>query len=351
MIIIKNKTIKFLLCTFVILCGLCGCSFGLDGTSESTEEVLALHTDSDVMLDEIYDNSYSDAPDAFSEMCDENDEYVFDLDSAPEYNDEPYIELNDNYPDFASEEMTTDTFELYAELDELGRCGETFANISMEIMPTEERGEIGQIKPSGWHTVKYNGLVEGNYLYNRCHLIGYQLAGENDNEKNLITGTRYLNTVGMLPFENDVAEYVKTTGNHVLYRVTPIFEGSNLVASGVVMEAYSVEDNGQGICFNVFVYNVQPGVIIDYATGDSWLDENYMAEDDFEDTQNDVAESVIEEVQACEYDYVLNKNTRKFHHPDCDSVLDIKEKNKEYFIGSREEAIAAGYEPCGRCEP
>ena len=191
------------------------------------------------------------------------------IDDIPEYAGEPYVVLQDNWPGFSAEELTTEAFETYSELDSLGRCGVAYANICLEIMPTEPRGEIGQVKPSGWQTVKYD-CVDGKYLYNRCHLIGYQLAGENANRQNLITGTRYMNVTGMLPFENMVDSYVEETHNHVLYRVTPIFEGTNLVASGVQMEGFSVEDEGEGICFNVFVYNVQPGITIDYATGDSW---------------------------------------------------------------------------------
>ena len=193
------------------------------------------------------------------------------LADIPAYSGEPYVVLQDNWPDFGAEDLTTEPFENYSELDSLGRCGVAYANICLEIMPTEPRGEIGQVKPTGWHTVKYD-CVDGKYLYNRCHLIGYQLAGENANKQNLITGTRYLNVTGMLPFENMVDDYVEETENHVLYRVTPIFDGANLVASGVQMEAFSVEDDGEGICFNVFVYNVQPGVAIDYATGESWED-------------------------------------------------------------------------------
>ena len=185
-----------------------------------------------------------------------------------EYSGEPYVVLNNNVPNFIDEYKTTESFENYSDLDYLGRCGTAFANIGADIMPTEDRDSIGQVKPSGWHTVKYD-FVSGKYLYNRCHLIGYQLSGENANEKNLITGTRYLNVEGMLPFENMVADYVKETGNHVLYRATPIFEGENLVASGVQIEAQSVEDNGEGIMFNVYCFNVQPGVCINYLTGDS----------------------------------------------------------------------------------
>ena len=190
----------------------------------------------------------------------------------PEFRDQAYVPINDNVPLFDVSELTTESFEYYTELDELGRCGMTIACIGVDIMPTEERGEIGSVKPSGWKSVKYD-IVDGKYLYNRCHLIGHQLTGENANKKNLITGTRYLNIEGMLPFENMVADYVKETGNHVLYRVTPIFEGEELVARGVLMEGWSVEDEGEEICFCVYAYNNQPGIVIDYATGESQLAE------------------------------------------------------------------------------
>lgn len=190
--------------------------------------------------------------------------------SILENTDQPYCVINDNVPLFSEEDkQRTDAFETYSELDSLGRCGVAYANICKELMPTEERGYIGQIKPSGWHTVKYD-CVNGKYLYNRCHLIAYCLAGENANEKNLITGTRSFNVDGMLPFEEEVANYVDRTNNHVLYRIIPYYTGNNLVASGVTMEAYSVEDHGEGIQFYVYVYNKQDGVKIDYATGESW---------------------------------------------------------------------------------
>lgn len=196
------------------------------------------------------------------------------LDTLPDYDGIPYVELYDNQPSFTEEEKAgTVSWERYAELDWLGRCGAAMACIGQDLMPTEERGAIGMVKPSGWHTVRYDDVVDGKYLYNRCHLIGYQLTGENANEQNLITGTRYLNVVGMLPFEDQTADYVKKTGNHVLYRVTPVFKGLELVARGVQMEAWSVEDGGTGVCFNVYCYNVQPGVEIDYATGESRLAE------------------------------------------------------------------------------
>lgn len=242
----------------------------------------------------------------------------------------PYIILNGNIPSFTEEEKkSTEPFEQYSDLDMLGRCGMAYANICRELMPKEERKGIGQIKPSGWHTVKYDN-IDGKYLYNRCHLIGYQLAGENANERNLITGTRYLNTEGMLPFEDRVADYVQTTGNHVLYRVTPVYEGDNLVADGVEMEAFSVEDEGAGICFHVYVYNCQPGIEIDYATGDS---------------------SLLLETRDGNTTYILNTNTEKFHLPSCGSVRDIKEKYKEEVAGNREDLILEGYEPCKRCNP
>lgn len=189
--------------------------------------------------------------------------------NIPEYSEKTYVEVNHNQPYFTDDELTTEPFEVYSELDLLGRCGVAYANVCQELMPTKERGQIGKVKPSGWHTVKYPGVIKDLYLYNRCHLIGFQLAGENANEKNLITGTRYLNVEGMLPFENEVADYVDETNHHVLYRVTPIFTDDNLVADGVLMEAYSVEDSGEGVSFCVFVYNVQPGIEIDYRTGES----------------------------------------------------------------------------------
>lgn len=253
--------------------------------------------------------------------------------NIPAFNGGACVVINDGVPFFTADERTEDVFEVYSELDELGRCGAAFANVCPEIMPVEERGTIGSVRPTGWHTVKYD-VIADKYLYNRCHLIGYQLAGENANERNLITGTRYLNIEGMLPWENLVADYVKETKNHVLYRVTPYFEGDNLVAKGVLMEGYSVEDEGEGVCFNVFCYNVQPGVVIDYATGESTPDETY----------NDIN-------QDAEYDYVLNTNTMRFHIPSCDSVLAMKEKNKRLFFGERETLIENGYIPCGRCNP
>ena len=194
---------------------------------------------------------------------------TFDFAAVPAYDGKAYVAVNDNVPFFTEEELSSASYETYGELDPLGRCTVCVASVGQDLMPAEERGNIGAVKPTGWHTVKYD-FVDGKYLYNRCHLIGYQLSAENANTRNLITGTRYLNTQGMLPFENLVADYIKETGNHVLYRVTPVFSGNDLVAKGVEMEAWSVEDGGDGVCFHVYCYNVQPGVEIDYATGENW---------------------------------------------------------------------------------
>lgn len=262
-----------------------------------------------------------------------------------------YVAINNNVPYFTDADYTTTAFENYSSLDSLGRCGVAYANVCQEIMPTEERGNIGQIKPSGWHTVKYD-CVDGKYLYNRCHLIGYQLSAENANEKNLITGTRYLNVDGMLPFENMVADYVKETDNHVLYRVTPTFEGDNLVATGVLMEALSVEDKGDGICFNVFVYNVQPGVTIDYATGDSAQNDTAATTTPEPTVTTPPTETATSTPQpSTGTTYILNTSTHKFHYPSCSSVDQMNDSNKQEYTGNRDDLIAQGYSPCGRCNP
>ena len=285
----------------------------------------------------------------------------FSLSSVGAYTGKAYVSVNGNTPYFTADELTSTSFELYSDLDALGRCGTVYASIGKDLMPTEERGSIGMVKPTGWHTVRYDDLVDGKYLYNRCHLIGFQLTGENANTSNLITGTRYLNIEGMLPFENMVADYVKETGNHVMYRVTPIFEGSNLLASGVLMEGYSVEDNGAGICYCVYAYNVQPGVEIDYATGESKLEESAQPEQPptvvvpaptpTPKPEEQPSEEPETGNQSSQASYILNTNTKKFHYPSCSSVDDMKEKNKQEFFGSRDEAVAQGYSPCGRCKP
>lgn len=255
------------------------------------------------------------------------------LENIPDYSGEPYVILNDNKPEFTSEDLTTSSYERYSKLDKLGRCGVAKACIGIDLMPTEDRESISHIIPSGWIQAEYDH-VDGKHLYNRCHLIGFQLTGENANERNLITGTRYMNTEGMLPFENMIADYVKETENHVLYRVTPIFEEDCLVASGVQMEAMSVEDEGESIYFNVYAYNVQPGVDIHYSTGESTLAST---------TENGTSTEKA--------NYIVNTNNKKFHKADCSSVKDIKDKNKQDYTGSRDDLIIQGYEPCGRCKP
>lgn len=274
---------------------------------------------------------------------------VIDLDSIPEYAGYAYIEINGNVPFFENDEITDDAFEKYSELDALGRCGVAFACIGVEIMPTEEREEIGSVTPSGWeykgvsNNRKYDG-IDGDYVYNRCHLIGFQLAGENANEKNLITGTRYLNIDGMLPFENEVADYVEETGNHVLYRVTPIYDGYDLVASGVLIEAYSVEDKGRGVCFCIYAYNVQPGVEINYYTGQNTAEGGSFSDSDDTDGKNEGGDDTI-------VVYIINTSSKKFHYPDKACSNNIKAENRKEYGGTREELISDGYSPCGTCKP
>ena len=260
-------------------------------------------------------------------------ESVYTPESFPDYSGDPFVAINGNVPSFTDGELTTNSYEFYSELDALGRCGVTEACIGQDLMPTDARGSISSVKPTGWVQAQYD-FVDGKSLYNRCHLIGFQLTGENANKYNLITGTRYLNIDGMLPFENMVADYVKETDNHVLYRVTPHFVGDELVARGVFMEGMSVEDKGESVCFYVYAYNVQPGVGIDYATGESWLEP--------------AAETSSGEDAAV---YVLNTNSKKFHLPDCSGIASIKEDNRQKVRISRAELIAQGYSPCGTCKP
>lgn len=253
----------------------------------------------------------------------------------PEYAGEPYVEINGNIPEFTSDELAAEKgYEYYAPLDEKGRCGSCEALVGKETMPTEKRQAIGMIKPSGWHTVRYDDLISDRYLYNRCHLIGFQLAGENANERNLITGTRYLNVEGMLPFEDMIDDYVDRTGNHVLYRVTPVYNGNDLVASGVHMMAQSVEDGGKGLSFNIYCYNVQPGVVIDYSTGESRRDDE--AEKNYQQSRG-------------EETFVVNTNTGRYHNPECSSADDIKPDNRLELESTEEKLRESGYSPCGRC--
>ena len=270
----------------------------------------------------------------------------FSLEDIPAYAGDPYVVIDDNQPDFPAEDLTsTESFETYSPLDALGRCGTAYASVGLDTMPTQDRESISSVKPSGWQTAKYDTeLVDGGYLYNRCHLIGFQLTGENANEENLITGTRYLNVEGMLPFENLVADYVKETGNHVLYRVTPVFSGTELVARGVELEALSVEDGGEGVCFHVYCYNNQPGIAIDYATGESWLDGE-------EPQSSGGASSGGQAGGEMEQHYVLNTNSKKFHLPDCSGVENMNPANRQDYTGTRQSLLDQGYSPCGTCKP
>ena len=272
-------------------------------------------------------------------------ESVDTLEEVPEYTGQPYVEINDNEPTFTEDELTTDSYEEYSPLDELGRCQTAEACVGEDLMPTQKRESISSVKPTGWVNKEYDG-IDGGYLYNRCHLIGFQLTGENANEENLITGTRYMNVEGMLPFEDEVAAYIKETDNHVMYRVTPVFEGDDLVASGVQMQAESVEDDGVGISFNVYVYNVQPYVVIDYKTGENWEGDE-IAEPEGKWADGTEAEPSDTKEQM----YILNKNTKKFHKPECSGAKKIKAKNKGEYTGSRQTLIDEGYEPCGNCNP
>lgn len=328
---------KFLICLLTATYLLSGCSnHSITGPGMPTDKTSQFHEAIERVAESLATAESSQSQERISTFTTWNGQ-----ETVPVYSGEPYTELNGNIPYFTDREKTEDVFEHYSDLDTLGRCGAAYANICKELMPTEKRGEIGMIKPTGWHTVRYDDIISDKYFYNRCHLIGFQLAGENANEKNLVTGTRYMNVDGMLPFENMIADYVKETDNHVLYRVTPIFVGDDLVCRGVEMEAYSVEDNGEGTSFHVFVYNIQPGIEIDYATGDSWV-ANSMA---------DIVDDTEEHAQHATTLYVINAKTRKFHFPDCDSVGKISKQNKKERETDRAELIAEGYTPCGSCKP
>lgn len=328
---------KFLICLLTATYLLSGCSnHSITGPGMPTDKTSQFHEAIERVAESLATAESSQSQERISTFTTWNGQ-----ETVPVYSGEPYTELNGNIPYFTDREKTEDVFEHYSDLDTLGRCGAAYANICKELMPTEKRGEIGMIKPTGWHTVRYDDIISDKYLYNRCHLIGFQLAGENANEKNLVTGTRYMNVDGMLLFENMIADYVKETDNHVLYRVTPIFVGDDLVCRGVEMEAYSVEDNGEGTSFHVFVYNIQPGIEIDYATEDSWV-ANSMA---------DIVDDTEEHAQYATTLYVINAKTRKFHFPDCDSVGKISKQNKKERETDRAELIAEGYTPCGSCKP
>ena len=373
----RKKRKRFLPIWFLLialLIGGCGSETESRQTDAITQQTLTETADTLEETQEQRAVVASDETESAAKTQDEITDYatekssVLTMDEIPAFADAPYVVIDDNEPDFQESDYSETSYEYYSDLDELGRCGVAVSNIGKDLMPTKKRGSIGKVKPSGWHTVKYD-FVDGKYLYNRCHLIGYQLTAENANEKNLITGTRYMNVDGMLPFENMVADYVKETDNHVLYRVTPIFTGDNLVADGVLMEGYSVEDEGDGICFCVYAYNVQPGITIDYATGDSWLSSEKGNSDSSSGGNSAVSQSAadksgtqqaavqtesVKETSApvsTGTEYILNTNTKKFHYPSCSSVKQMKASNKKEYTGSRDDLIAQGYDPCKKCNP
>lgn len=375
----RNNKLSYFLTLLLCLCMLVGCGSGAatqvmlkaeDSETESYVETVQTESAENDPGDEteIQAAAQVQSDDSKQKVVYTGTASAFNAADVPAYSGEPYTAVNNNEPYFTSDNLTTEAFENYSELDALGRCGVAYANVCLETMPTEKRGSISEVKPTGWHSVKYDN-VDGKSLYNRCHLIGYQLTAENANQQNLITGTRYLNVDGMLPFENMVADYVKETDNHVLYRVTPIFTGDNLVADGVLMEGYSVEDEGDGICFCVYAYNVQPGITIDYATGDSWLSSEKGNSDSSSGGNSAVSQSAadksgtqqaavqtesVKETSApvsTGTEYILNTNTKKFHYPSCSSVKQMKASNKKEYTGSRDDLIAQGYDPCKKCNP
>lgn len=375
----RNNKLSYFLTLLLCLCMLVGCGSGAatqvmlkaeDSETESYVETVQTESAENDPGDEteIQAAAQVQSDDSKQKVVHTGTASAFNAADVPAYSGKPYTVVNNNEPYFTSDNLTTEAFENYSELDALGRCGVAYANVCLETMPTEKRGSISEVKPTGWHSVKYDN-VDGKSLYNRCHLIGYQLTAENANQQNLITGTRYLNVDGMLPFENMVADYVKETDNHVLYRVTPIFTGDNLVADGVLMEGYSVEDEGDGICFCVYAYNVQPGITIDYATGDSWLSSEKGNSDSSSGGNSAVSQSAADKsgtqqaaVQtesvketstpvSTGTEYILNTNTKKFHYPSCSSVKQMKASNKKEYTGSRDDLIAQGYDPCKKCNP
>lgn len=347
------RKLKFIILTaFITFLFLVGCSIK-DNDSDKTPDIFSEENRPDATSSPVPNGSDTITPgpgssnsggDSNSGDNDRNSANITKpesnlLDNIPAYKSEPYITINNNQPFFSKEELSIDFPKTFSPMDTLSRCGSAMAVISSETLTSAEREPIGSIKPSGWHTVKYPGVIDDNYLYNRCHLLAYGLTGENANELNLITGTRYFNKTGMLKFENMVSNYIYKTGNHVLYRVTPLYKGNDLVASGVVIEAKSIEDMGKGLTFNVFVYNIQPGILIDYLTGESKLDEAYVTP---VPTATPLAENIT---------YILNTSSLKFHLPSCDAVKDMKNHNKENFYLGRQEAINKGYTPCKRCNP
>lgn len=324
-----EKKIKKLFAALTVSLGLTACTPAKD---ETTATPSASATATSTTETAVQNNSIEGVYNAASS---------FNPNELGDYAGELVVRVNDGIPFFTdSEKQTYTAFENYSPLDSLGRVGVATACVGQEIMPTEDRGSISEVTPTGWNNENYN-FVDGGWVYNRCHLIGFQLTGENANAQNLMTGTRTFNVDGMLPFENMVADHVKELGGHVMYRVTPVFDGNNLVAKGVLMEGWSCEDTGASVCFCSFVYNVEPGVSIDYATG-----QNHATTGESGTVFADPASEP--DVTAT---YVLNTNSKKFHLPDCSSVSRMSAKNRENYNGSRNALIQQGYEPCESCNP
>lgn len=360
----KLKSLLSILCLIaVLLSAFSGC--GSENISETTTEITEATVENKITENEteaITDSSETEKKEEKTteketekqtkpqSVGDDSSKAV--LSEIPEYSGRAYVVINDNVPSFNKYELTTKGYETYASLDNFGRCGGAVASCGREIMPRpeEERGSISAVKPSGWVQAQYD-WVSGKYLYNRCHLIGWQLSAENANKRNLITGTRYMNTEGMLPFENMVADYIKETNNHVAYRITPVYDGNDLVAKGVQMEAYSVEDDGEGICFNVFCYNVQPGVEIDYTTGRSWAADGNVEvkEEPSDDKSSWVDVEQTEQQKVITGQYVLNTNTKKIHKTSCHHINRMNESNKQSYSGSIDNLYSQGYTTCGTC--
>lgn len=367
----KRKRLKIVVTVLTLLSLLSSCSSGAPlnktlskkiGTKFNTQETSAAAETEVANSASILDKIISDVAESPTEIVScETISGTFDYKEVPEYSGTAYAVMNGNEPYFSENEMSNVSYQEFTELDSLGRCGIAKASVGKDIMPTEKRGEIGMVKPSGWHQNKYDSIKDFDnapgYIYNRCHLIGYQLTGQNANEKNLITGTRYLNVTGMLPFENEVAEYVEETGNHVEYHVTPIFVDDELLSRGVLMEAESVEDNGAGVKFNVFCYNVEPGIEIDYKTGENWLSES----GETQETEETVETAAGKEItypellkvtgELSDYRLIININSHLIHSPDCKNAAKISEKNRRGYNGNIDDLLNAGYERAKDCNP
>ncbi|MDO4663912.1 MAG: DNA/RNA non-specific endonuclease [Erysipelotrichaceae bacterium] len=337
---ISNLFLFLCLITTMIGCG-ADSSSSLASSLVNSQEIVEQSTTSNSISEEQSAQSSTSAIQSQEDQQPNPAKLPITLADIPEYSGQPYVEINGNVPYFEENEKTTTAFQHYFELDELGRVTMAYGSLGQEILPEEERGDISSIHPTGWVQNRYECIKDGQALYNRCHLIAFSLSGQNANPKNLMTGTRYMNVKGMQPFESRTLDFIRKTNKHVMYQVTPLFEGDNLVANGVLMQAKSVEDDGQGLSFNVFCYNVQPGICINYRTGENWLEQGQAETSQTNNPQSD------QQAQ----DYVLNTRSHKFHDPSCDSVDDMSQRNRKDVHETRDDLIAQGYTPCQRCNP